>query len=172
MSAVAGNVSLSGTTTFVPLPLSDLRDPTKRRCSPFVLFDPIFDRDMNMRELPCAAVSQPPLARSLSSCPAPASDHRISKALFDNQRVKSRETMKRQDAQLGLPLPHSVCDRNHFDMIFPSNYRVERILYRDFLAMAFTGFMEESLNNDNTITIWGHTLITERNDPSFFTPSP
>lgn len=172
MSALAGNVSLSGTTTFVPLPLSDLRDPTKRRCSPFVLFDPIFDRDMNMRELPCVAVSQPPLARSLSSCPAPASDHRISKALFDNQRVKIRETMKRQDAQLGLPLPHSVCDRNHFDMIFPFNYRVERILYRDFFAMSFTGFMEESLNNDNTITIWGHTLITERNDPSFFTPSP
>lgn len=53
----------------------------------------------------------------LSSCLAPASDHRLSKALFDNQRAESRETMKRQDAQLGLPLPHSVCDRNHFDVI-------------------------------------------------------
>lgn len=148
MSALAGNVLFSGTTTFVPLPVSDLRDPTKRRCSsPFVLFDPIFDRDMNMRELPCAA-SLPSLSLA-QLVPSPtAADHRLSKGLFDNQRAKSRVTMKRQDAQLGFPLPDSVCDRNHFDMIFPFNYRDGQIWYRDFFAVLFIGCIRKSLNNE------------------------
>lgn len=80
--------------------------------------------------------------------PSPtAAAHRLSKALFDNQRAKSRVTMKRQDAQLGLPLPDSVCDRNHFDMIFPFNYRDGQLWYLDFFAVLFFGCIRKSLKN-------------------------